>query len=303
MSDLSGHQGTWTFGADALHIDYADRWRVHRLLRLLRRCSVPYAAVAGVDFQAGAGRRRWRLAVRLADGADPFAASVPGAEEKGDPFELTGPSDTVLTAEYQADQLRVLAEGAQTTGAAPDPGAVARSLVPAPPFKAYCDGGEAVFDGAEVRLHWKRPRGRDEQRRGGRVLPLDRLVRVEWVPADQGGWAGIRFTVAGEPSSGGSVRKDPAALGSQDGREQARLRLLAAVVNAHLPTGAGAAAALGDREGGAPEQVEAPAPDAGPRSEPEEVSRRIRELAALRDDGLVTEEEFAAKKAELLRRL
>ncbi|WP_017539983.1 DUF4429 domain-containing protein [Nocardiopsis halophila] len=303
MSDLSGHQGTWTFGADAVRIDYADRWRVHRMLRLLRRCAVPYAAIAGVEFRPDAGRRRWSLSLRLEEGADPFAESALGEQDRGAPFRLTGPADSVLTAEYQADQLRVLAEGARVAGPRPDPAEVARSLVPAPPFKAVCAEGEAVVDGGEVRLRWQRPRGKEKRRLGGRVLPLDGLVRAEWVPPEPSGWAGVRFAVAGEDASGGGIRKDPAGMCTLDGGEQARLRLLAAVVNAHLPGAAGAARGAGGREVGTPGAPEAPAPHSAPRPDPEEISRRIRELARLRDDGLVTEEEFAAKKAELLGRL
>ncbi|WP_026123789.1 DUF4429 domain-containing protein [Nocardiopsis chromatogenes] len=304
MSDLTGLQGEWTFGVQAVRIDFADRWRVHRLLRKLGGCSVPYAAIAGVEFVPDSGRKRWRLRIRLIEGADPFAAGMLGDRgDKGDPFTLTGTADSVLTAEYHADQLRALAEGARAADPASDPAGVARSLVPAPPIRASTSEGDAVFDGSTVRLEWRRLARREKRLSGGRVLPRDGILRAEWTGPDAGAWAGVRFVLRDSAARVADIRRDPCALATQDGREMAQLRLLAAVVNAHPGGGEDGAGAAGGREVESSEEAEPPAPESGARPAPEEVSRRIRELAALRDDGLVTEEEFAAKKAELLKRL
>jgi hypothetical protein len=44
-------------------------------------------------------------------------------------------------------------------------------------------------------------------------------------------------------------------------------------------------------------------PAAPPREDPEELTRTLTSLAALRDSGAITPEEYEAKKAELLARL
>ena len=46
-----------------------------------------------------------------------------------------------------------------------------------------------------------------------------------------------------------------------------------------------------------------PAPAAGHRSDPADIAERIRHLGELHEAGLVTDEEFSAKKAELLAEL
>ncbi|WP_017592660.1 DUF4429 domain-containing protein [Nocardiopsis potens] len=312
MSELSGDQGVWRFGEDGLRIEYADKWGVHRLLRAVGACTVPFAAVASVDFHAGKGRRKWRLEVRLVEGADPFLMSA-GAEDDAPPFVLTGPAPGALLAEYHADQLRAAADGARLAGPAADPGEVARSLVPGLPFKAQTLEGEAVFDGETVRLSWPRLMySADKWRQKSRILPAERILRAEWQEPGISGYGGVRFLLRedADVSAALPVYRDTAALTSMTTKEHVRVRLLAAVANAHLAAGT-AAGAVPPGAGGEPAALEAAPPPGAPagaggeaaRRDAEEVFRRIRELGRLHEEGLLTAEEFAAKKTELLDRL
>lgn len=313
MSELSGDQGVWRFGEDGVRIEYADKWGVHRLLRAVGACTVPFAAVASVDFHAGKGRRKWRLEARLIEGADPFLMSA-GAEDDALPFVLTGPASGALLAEYYADQLRAAADGARLAGSAADPGEVARSLVPGLPFKAQTMEGEAVFDGETVRLSWPRLMYSAEKwRQKGRILAAERILRAEWQEPGISGYGGVRFLLREDPdvSAALPVYRDTAALTSMTTKEHVRVRLLAAVANAYLASGSAAGAAEPPGPGGEPAALESAPPDRRPeaagaeaaRRDAEEVFRRIRELGRLHEEGLLTAEEFAAKKAELLDRL
>jgi uncharacterized membrane protein YdbT with pleckstrin-like domain len=57
------------------------------------------------------------------------------------------------------------------------------------------------------------------------------------------------------------------------------------------------------RTDAAPAPVAPPPPAAPPKEDPEELTRTLTSLAALRDSGAITPEEYEAKKAELLARL
>src|SRR5690606_36472073 len=312
VSELSGDQGVWRFGEHGVRIEYADKWGVHRLLRAVGACTVPFAAVASVDFHAGKGRRKWRLEARLTEGADPVLMSA-GAEDDALPFVLTGPASGALLAEYYADQLRAAADGARLAGPAADPGEVARSLVPGLPFKAQTLEGEAVFDGETVRLSWPRLMYSAEKwRQKSRILAAERILRAEWQEPGISGYGGVRFLLRedADVSAALPVYRDPAAPTSMSTKEHVRVRMLAEVANAYLAAGSAAAALEPPGPGGEPAALE-PSPPAragtagaeAARRDAEEVFRRIRELGRLHEEGLLTAEEFAAKKAELLDRL
>lgn len=53
----------------------------------------------------------------------------------------------------------------------------------------------------------------------------------------------------------------------------------------------------------APQPTPAPAPPPAPSANADEIVAQIQQIASLHDAGILTDEEFAAKKAELLRRI
>lgn len=109
----------------------------------------------------------------------------------------------------------------------------------------------------------------------------------------------LRLRLHGAPSSE-PPDKDPASItiGMGTGLTHESLPLAAAVV-----------AAIHRRKSAAPAEPERPAPDTAAEAEPQEqegpgaIADRIREAAGLRDEGLISEEEFRAKKAQLLTEL
>ncbi|MFC5831566.1 DUF4429 domain-containing protein [Nonomuraea insulae] len=302
MDELRGKAATWQFDEEKVVIQYVSRWRTHALLKILARCEVPLAAVAAVDFSA-AGKKGWQLQLRLRERADPYAAVGSLLPEKGQPFLLTGGPDTELVAEYHADQLRLAADAVRlVTGPRPAE-EYALGLVPPVPLHIRTSEGTAMFDGETIRLEWSDDAGSRKNKKRRMEYALKDVRRVEWFPQksmDEGYLRIVTWEEDGDVKSA-KPSKDFACLLTEDSAKQdAWTLVMAATVTAHLwaaTPGPGSERAQLTAGPGRAQLT------AGPDAEPRSVYDRIRELGRLHAEGLLTDEEFASKKAELLDRL
>ncbi len=311
MDQLAGKQGTWSFDDGKVVIQYAAGWLAPALHKALVRSEVPMEAIAGVEFRArmgGAKKKGWELRLRLHERTDPYSF-VGAALSRDEPFLLTGDAKKELVAEYYADQIRFAAEQAGR----PAPGTATR-LVAALPLHIQVHEGTAAFDGSSLSLQWAGNASGPKRARQRMEYPLESIEKVEWVPSD--GW---EYGLLRVVERGGGDRKavkpakDLACLLFDEGAEQGRALLMAATVTAYLW-----AAEDGGRAAGEPPMVDGPPAGGAPSAagegapppegeDPDPQSRviyaRIRELGRLHAEGLLTDEEFGAKKAELLDRL
>ncbi|MFY7067927.1 DUF4429 domain-containing protein [Nocardiopsis changdeensis] len=334
MDELRGDQADWGFDGETVDIVYKKSWTGSALLKELGRLSVPVGAIAGVEFTPGGGRRKgWLLRLSLRERMDPYAAVGAMLRDDLQPFRLTGPAKTELVAEYLADQIRFAAE--QTEGD-PAPETVTR-LVPAVPLHIKTREGTATLDGSTLRLVWSGDYASAAKRRAGRrEYDLSEISSVDWGPPDGWGWGFLRVVPAGEPTRDGRPKHDLGMLRSaDDGGEIYKVFLMAATVTAHVwarggpaPAGPGGrwreiargtvraltgAPALLGADTGRDAQPD-PDPDARAEEAPDGaegergpdtawIFAQIERLGELHAKGLLTDEEFAAKKAELLDRI
>ncbi|WP_017616133.1 DUF4429 domain-containing protein [Nocardiopsis salina] len=302
MEELRGRHGTWRLGTDEVRLSFSAGRRVPALLKALGSCSVPLGAIAGVDFDRGDRRHGWRMRLRLVDGADPYAELGAAESEDLTPLLLTGPHDKELLAEYFADQIASSARMERETSGTPASVDVARSLVARLPFHARTGEGRADFDGNRVRLTWDgffagTAKGTEEHR----DYPLAEIERATWHPPVDLSEGWLRIVLRGVTIvEATDISHDFFTLATHGAKGSEEAFLMAATVNAHLAGGGAHSGAVAAGPG--PEEIEA-APDGGNRDSGEAVFAKIRELGRLRDEGLVTDEEFAAKKAELLARI
>lgn len=172
----------------------------------------------------------------------------------------------------------------QSAGAAPAP--TKRGALPAGAIKGV--NGQVLIEGDWLTIH-RKGFGRLRHSKGDKRIALATITAVKWRPA--GGLANgfIRFDQAGAPalkdSFGGlaSANEDENAVIFSRSQMPAFEKLradLEGFIAAHF---------AGARRPVAPPVADVPA--------------QIQQLAALRDQGVLTEEEFAAKKAELLARM
>lgn len=249
------------------------------------------SAISSVDFRQGEKRQGWSLRLRLRERADPYAAAGAALADRFDPFRLAGPAATRLVAEYWAGELAAAAEHAASglaDPAAPASPEVALNFVPPVPLHIQTGEGTAAFDGAAVRLVWSgSSAARRKRRQQRREVPLPELVGVDWVPSDGWEWGHLRLVTRdaeGQPAV--RPKYDLSCLLCNAGKEGAAALLLAATVTAHVwASGSG--------------RPPAGAADPGATA----IYDRIRELGRLHAEGILTDEEFATKKAELLDRL
>ncbi|MFF7328954.1 DUF4429 domain-containing protein [Streptomyces sp. NPDC090306] len=282
---LAGMHAAWEFDSDSVLIRYDRGIRTPKLFQALGTRRVPLAALAGVTLGPG---RRGGVVLRAdpRPGADPLMEAAAGQLPDGsDPYRLVVPAERATLAEYYADELRGRLDG---RGAEP----AARHLVaaPEPPlrFKAY--DAKASFDGRTVAFRWSWTGASSAKwKAGDQSIPVADICGVEWRSPEalQGHLRLLGRDPAATPLA---PDQDPAAVvfGLGYGPVHESLPFAAAVL---------AAARAG---GGAPQ----PAPvAAAPHRDPADVADRIRHLGDLHRAGLVTDEEFSAKKAELLAEL
>ncbi|WP_017537786.1 MULTISPECIES: DUF4429 domain-containing protein [Nocardiopsis] len=309
MEKVTGKQGSWSFDDEKVVIEYATGWLAPALHKALVRSEVPMEAIADVEFRPrkGGGKKKgWELRLRLHERTDPYSF-VGASLSRDEPFLLTGDAKQELVAEYHADQIRFAAGRAGTP--APD---TATRLVAPLPLHIQVHEGTAAFDGSSLSLQWAGNASGPKRAQQRMEYPLERIEKVEWVPSD--GWEyGLLRVVERSGGKRKAVKpaKDLACLLFDEGAEQGRALLMAATVTAYLWSGGrpGDAAAL--QAAPSPESPALPeadpdgAEEGGEDPDPQSkvVYARIRELGRLHAEGLLTDEEFSAKKAELLDRL
>ncbi|RBQ18342.1 hypothetical protein DP939_20975 [Spongiactinospora rosea] len=301
MDELQGKTATWQFDEEKVVIRYSTRWRTHALLKVLARCEVPLPAVAAVEF-ASAGKKGWRLQLRLRERADPYAAVGPLLAEKGQPFLLTGGPDTELVAEYHADQMRLLADAARLGDGRRPPEEYALGLVPPVPLHIQTSEGSARFDGQTIRLEWSDDASFRKSRKRRMEYALTDIRRMDWFPQKSLDEGYLRIVTWDEDTGAGSAKpsKDFTCLLTEDSAKQdAWTLVMAATVTAHLWAATAGHALNPQTETAQLTTGPGTVADADARS----VYDRIRELGRLHKEGMLTDEEFTSKKAELLNRL
>ncbi|CAM5575216.1 hypothetical protein STENM223S_02965 [Streptomyces tendae] len=159
-------------------------------------------------------------------------------------------------------------------------------------FKAY--DGKASFDGEAVSFRWFWTGASSAKwKAGDQRFPVAGLGGVEWrSPEVFDGYLRLlpRDADASAAPAVPQADQDPAAV---------VFGLGYGPVHESLPFAAAVAAAVRERSAVAPVPVPVPAP----RRDPADIAERIRHLGELHQQGLVTDEEFSSKKAELLAEL
>ncbi|MGX1130417.1 hypothetical protein RKD49_002607 [Streptomyces glaucescens] len=278
---LAGFHAAWEFESDSVLIRYERGIRTPKLFQALGERRVPLEALQGVTLTPGK-RGTVVLRAQVRPGADPLLEAADGQlKENGDPYRLVLPAARETLAEYYADELR-----AQLTESGP----AERFLVAAPSgpqsFKAY--DAKASFDGTTVRFRWFWTGASSEKwKAGDQSFPVAELGGVEWRSPElfEGYLRLLRRDGAEQPAQ---ADQDPAAV---------VFGLGYGPVHESLPFAASVLAAV--RERGPVAAVVA----AHRRRDPADIAERIRHLGELHQAGLVTDEEFSVKKAELLAEL
>ncbi|MFF9910583.1 DUF4429 domain-containing protein [Streptomyces sp. NPDC013457] len=336
---LAGNHATWEFESDALVIRFERGIRTPKLFQALGERRIPHEALASVTLVPG---KRGTVVLHAVPrrGADPLMEAAGGQLKEGyDPYRLVLPAERETLAEYYRDELRErlgqVGQVGRTAGRAylslsgaldgglggaldrapdgsaggssaalPDGTAAAAAdeptdgfLVAAPQgpqsFKAY--DGKASFDGAsKVTFRWFWTGASSEKwKAGDQTFSVRELSGVEWRSPDVFDGYLRLLPRSGEPRSA-QVDHDPAAVvfGLGYGPVHESLPFAAAVLAAIRGTGRAAATEPADALPPPPES-----------RDPAGVAERIRHLGELHRAGLVTDEEFAVKKAELLAEL
>lgn len=276
---LAGFHAAWEFESDSVLIRYERGIRTPKLFQALGERRVPLDAIAGVTLTRGK-RGTVVLRVEPRPGADPLMEAAAGQlKESGDPYRLVLPADREVLAEYYADELRTLLT---------ESGPADRFLVKPPEgplsFKAY--DGKATFDGRTVNFRWFWTGASSAKwKAGDQSFSVGELNGVEWRSPEV--FEGhLRLLRRDAEASGAQADQDPAAV---------VFGLGYGPVHESLPFAAAVLAAV--RTSSPVASVPAP------RRDPADIAERIRHLGELHQAGLVTDEEFSVKKAELLAEL
>lgn len=281
---LAGFHAAWEFESESVLIRFERGIRTPKLFQALGERRVPLTAIAGVTLTPGK-RGTVVLRVELRPGADPLTEAADGQlKESCDPYRLVLPAERETLAEYYADELR---------DRLTQQGPAERFLVAAPEvpraFKAY--DAKASFDGRAVSFRWFWTGASSAKwKAGDQTFPVADLCGVEWRSPEvfEGHLRLLRRTDSSVTPSATPVDQDPASVvfGLGYGPVHESLPFAAAVLAAVRSAGGAAAVQLNSV-----------------RRDPADVAERIRHLGELYSAGLVTDEEFSAKKAELLAEL
>ncbi|MCC5476007.1 DUF4429 domain-containing protein [Streptomyces sp. NPDC059680] len=277
---LAGFHAVWEFESDSVLIRYERGIRTPKLFQALGERRIPLSAVEGVTLSPG---RRGTVVLRLLPraGADPLMEAAAGQLKEGsDPYRLVLPAERETLAEYYADELK----GLLTESGPADRPQVTAPEVPLS-FKAY--DGKASFDGAAVQFRWSWTGASSAKwKAGDQSFPVTELSGVEWRSPEV--FEGhLRLVPRSAESAAVQPDQDPAAV---------VFGLGYGPVHESLPFAAAVLAAVRTR--GPVSAVPAPS-----RRDPADIAERIRHLGELHQAGLVTDEEFSSKKAELLAEL
>ncbi|HCA87865.1 MAG TPA: hypothetical protein DEQ61_21830 [Streptomyces sp.] len=294
---LAGFHTVWEFDTDSVLIRFERGIRTPKLFQVLGERRVPFEALSAVELAPG---KKGTVILRAVPrpGADPLMDAAGGQLKDGcDPYRLVLPVERETLAETYADAIRAAlpADAAEPTE---------RHLVtaPTPPitFKAY--DGKASFDGESVAFRWFWTGASSAKwKAGDQSFTIGELAGIEWrSPEVLGGHLRLVRRGADGAARPGEADQDPAAVvfGLGYGLVHESLPFAAAVLEAvqasepdpdALPTGC----------------LPVPARTAEPqaRPDPADIADRIRHLGALHEAGLLTEDEFSHKKAELLAEL
>jgi len=283
---LAGFHAAWEFESDSVLIRFERGIRTPKLLQALGERRVPLEAIAAVTLTPGKRGTVVLHAVPRA-GADPLMDAAAGQLKEGcDPYRLVLPAERETLAEYYKDELTPLLAA---DGPEPPP----RYLVDPPEaplhFKAY--DGKATFDGKSVSFRWFWTGASSAKwKAGDQSFPVADLSGVEWRSPEV--FEGHLRLLRREPASvqPAQADQDPAAVvfGLGYGPVHESLPFAASVLAAVRASGPATPAAV---------------PAAAPRRDPADIADRIRHLGELHQAGLVTDEEFTTKKAELLAEL
>ncbi|MFB8174644.1 DUF4429 domain-containing protein [Streptomyces sp. NPDC055966] len=279
---LAGFHAVWEFESDSVLIRYERGIRTPKLFQALGGRRIPLSAVEDVSLTPG---RRGTVVLRLLPraGADPLLEAADGQLKDGsDPYRLVLPAERETLAAYYADELK---------GLLTESGPVDRHMVPAPEaplhFKAY--DAKASFDGTAVQFRWSWTGASSAKwKAGDQSFPVTDLSGVQWRSPEvfEGHLRLIRRS-ADSAAPAVQADQDPAAV---------VFGLGYGPVHESLPFAAAVLAAVRTR--GPVPALPAPA-----RRDPADIAERIRHLGELHQAGLVTDEEFSSKKAELLAEL
>ncbi|MFE2496350.1 DUF4429 domain-containing protein [Streptomyces scopuliridis] len=298
---LQGIHATWEFESDSVLIRFERGIRTPKLFQALGERRVPHEALSSVTLTPG---RRGTVVLHAVPraGADPLTEAAAGQlKASGDPYRLVLPAERETLAEYYADELRAALARVRRTGTGSirdeqEPAERYLVTAPEPPlqFKAY--DAKASFDGDRVSFRWFWTGASSAKwKAGDQSLPVGELQGVEWrSPELFDGY--LRLLRRDGPGSAqrqpAQADHDPAAVvfGLGYGPVHESLPFAAAVLEAVQAAATGRAAV--------PVHAVVPA-----RRDPAEVAERIRHLGELHSAGLVTDDEFSAKKAELLAEL
>ncbi|MFD7861694.1 DUF4429 domain-containing protein [Streptomyces sp. NPDC057682] len=303
---LAGIHATWEFDADSVLIRFERGIRTPRLFQSLRERRVPHTALSSVTLTPG---KRGTVVLRAVPrpGADPLLEAAAGQLKDGcDPYRLVLPAERETLAEYYADELR-----SRLCAEADEP--ADRFLVAAPPapmqFKAY--DGRASFDGDRISFRWFWTGASSEKwKAGDQTFPVAELSGVEWrSPEAFEGYLRL-LPRAAEPAPGAETAPGslPRALPGPGHAARADQDPAAVIfglgygpVHESLPFAAAVLESVRRRQ---PAPVASPAAlSAAGRRDPADIAERIRHLGELHEAGLVTDDEFSAKKAQLLAEL
>ncbi|MBD3003121.1 DUF4429 domain-containing protein [Streptomyces sp. 5-10] len=328
---LAGFQTVWEFDTDSMLIRFERGIRTPKLLQALGERRIPFEALSGVELTVG---KRGTVVLRAVPrpGADPLMEAADGQlREAYDPYRLVLPAERETLADYYAERIR------ESLGPEADIPAEAHLVtVPPPPlsFKAY--DGKASFDGKAVSFRWFWTGASSEKWKvGDQRFRIDELTGVEWRSPESRGSAGTapkessaKTGAAKEGSAKDGTAGNGTGKASPKGGGHGYLRLLrrsaegrpaerpdrdpAAVVfgmgyglvHQSLPFAAAVLEAV-RASSPVPCAEGAPAPNraTAPRRDPADIAERIRHLGELHTAGLLTDDEFSAKKAELLAEL
>ncbi|MGW0819769.1 DUF4429 domain-containing protein [Streptomyces sp. NPDC002845] len=293
MAEIIQRDGTWAFDGSTVRITPG----LHRSVPLFRQTygevAVPLEAVSGVVFEPE--RKRGRLRLRLREGSDPLLQATGGRlPDPADPYRLTVDIDRAGVAEYVAEEIRraILLEQVPKEPAK-------AYLLPGPPVpvSVRSSDGTVSFDGTQVRIDWSDTSDRVKRATGPRIIAVGDLKQVEWLPNSGYEDGFLRFVTRETVFSKLPPEKDPYALdlwGSA--RHDLLTALVATAVTARLPHPSTRALDYVDRPHLAPASATAATSD-----HHDVLLRRLRELGELHRDGVLTDEEFAATKAAVLR--
>ena len=282
---LAGNHSAWEFDTDSVLIRFERGIRTPKLFQALGERRVPYEALSTVEMLPGDRRGTVMLQATPRPGADPLLVAADGQLKPGnDPYRLVLSEEREALVEYYADHLR-----AALGPAADEP---AERYLVAPPqgrlsFKAY--DGKASFDGERVAFRWFWTGASSAKwKAGDQIFEVSEIDGVEWrSPEIFDGHLRLQLSGREAPAQ---ADEDPASVvfGLGYGAVYESLPFAAAVLAATAANGAPARSGTQQR------------PLTRPRGDPADIAERIRHLGELHEAGLLTDDEFTAKKAELL---